>query len=416
MNAKLRTPLLWLLPCLLLGGHVAAQPDEHAPLATSATLRFRDILDSTLHNAPEMSGTEVRQQQAQAYAGAARSWLAGRPSAVVAYINDNTLDHQGLQEQEYGVQLPLWRPGEKRDAMHLGEQYQQQSQLWLQALQLTLAGRVRNLLAGITEAEQLLAIEQQATSDAQQLKAVTQRLFETGAVARIDVLQTDNLLLEQQQRLLQAEAAMKDAEIVYRVTTGLNVKPATAFIETLNSADEITPAHPLLQYLQSSVDVAAASIRQSEMSARGNPQLTVGTRRQRGDRFQPTIDSVAISVTIPFGGSAYVSSRTSAARMQEVDAQVQLRNTQREMQLALHEAEHELSVTRARLPLAQQQAAIGNERSELAQRAFALAELNLVQVLPAMQEARTSARALAMLQQKQQRLIADYNQVLGVLP
>ena len=82
----------------------------------------------------------------------------------------------------------------------------------------------------------------------------------------------------------------------------------------------------------------------------------------------------------------------------------------------LHQAAHDLLAVRAALSLAQEQAVICTERSELAKRAFAQAELTLAQVLPAIQEARSSARALVLLQQKQQRLIAEYNQVLGVLP
>lgn len=422
MKAVFATPLLWLLPCILLSGHAAAQQQpeqqeaEHQPLAVSATLGFADILASTLQNAPEARGIPVREQQADDFSAMGRSWLAGRPSVVGNYLNDRTLDNQGMLEMEYGVQLPLWRPGEKSDTAQLGSDYQQQSTRWQQSLRLTLAGRVRTLLADISEAEQLLTLESEATADAVQITAVTTRLFEAGAVARLDVLQSENLLLQQQQRQLQAEAALQDAEIVYRLTTGLDVKPATALMEVQTTTSEISASHPLLQYLQSDVDVAAGSVRQSEIAALGNPQLTIGTRRQRGDRFQPTIDSLSIGVSVPFGGRSFVSSRTSAARLQQVEAETQYHSTHRQLQLALHEAEHELSVTRTALPLAERQASLAAERRELAQRAFAAGELTLVQVLSAVQEARSSARELVLRQQQERRLIAEYNQVLGVVP
>jgi outer membrane protein TolC len=229
-------------------------------------------------------------------------------------------------------------------------------------------------------------------------------------------MQSENQLLQQRQREIQANAAMLDAEIVYRMTTGLLVRPAATPAETMASATEISPEHPLLRLLQSEVDVAGDNVRQSEISAKGNPQLTLGTRREQGNRFSPTIDTLTLSLQVPFGGKHVVAARTSTARLAKVDAEVGWRSTQRELQLALHEAEHELDVTREALPLASQQAALDAERSTLAQRAFDAGELTLAQVLAAVVEAHNSARTLVQLQNREQRLIADYNQALGVLP
>jgi outer membrane protein TolC len=245
---------------------------------------------------------------------------------------------------------------------------------------------------------------------------VTTRLFEAGALSRLDVMQSDNQLLQQRQREIQAQAAMLDAEIVYRLTTGLLVRPATAITETMASATDITPEHPLLQLLQSEVEVADSTVQQTEISAKGNPQLTVGTRREKGNSLSPTVDTLTLSLQVPFGGKDIVAARTSSARLAKVDAEVAWRRAQRELQLALHEAEHELDVTRAELPLATQQATLDSERSRLARRAFDAGELTLAQVLTAVLEAHNSARALVVLQQREQRLIADYNQALGVLP
>jgi outer membrane protein, heavy metal efflux system len=416
MNTAFLPSLLVLVLGLLQSAQVCAQTDEHRPLATSTTLRFQDILDSTLQQAPEARVAAVREQQALAFADAGRSWLAGRPALVASYLDDGFFDNHGMQELEYGLQLPLWRPGEKADTEQLGEHYQQQANSWQQSVLITLAGRVRTLLTNLVETEQLLAIEQQSTANAQQVHNVTKRLFETGAVARMEVMQSEALLLEQGRREIQATAMFHDAEVVYRITTGLEVRPTQVFNEQQSSATEQTADHPLLQFLQSSIDVANANVRQTEIAAKGSPQLTVGTRRQRADRFQPTIDSLSLSLTVPFGGKAAVASRTTTARMQAVDAEVVYHNTLRELQLALHEAEHELDVTRESLPLAQQQAALSAERQQLTQRAFDAGELTLVPVLSAVEDARQSARDLVLLQQKQQRLIAEYNQALGVLP
>ncbi len=275
---------------------------------------------------------------------------------------------------------------------------------------------MRVLLADIAEAEALVAIERQATLDAEQLQAVTTRLFDAGAASRLEVMTSDNQLLQQRQRQLQAEAALLDAEVVYRMTTGLLEVPTTVPAEAQSTATDIAATHPLLQFLQSDIDVAADQVRQSEISAKGNPQLTLGTRRERGNQFSPQIDTISLQLQVPFGGKNIVASRTSSARLAHVDAEVALRAGRRQLDLALHEAEHELDVTREALPLATQQAALDTERSALARRAFEVGELNLAQVLPAVLEAHNSARLLVQLQFREQRLIADYNQVVGELP
>lgn len=396
--------------------HPASAQSGHEPLEKSATLGFQAVLDAALRNAPETQETPVRQQQADAFAKAGSSWIAGRPSVQFNYYDDATMDNRGQVETQYGVQMPLWRLGERRDSRLLGASYQAQVPLWQDALKLDIAGRVRTVLADIHEAEVLLQVERDATATAQELVRVTRALFDAGSVARLDVMQAENLLLEQRRREYQAEATLVDAEITYEFLTGLAARPAAPHTETQSSETEVTDSHPVLRYLQSDIEVNAGAVRQIEIAARGNPQLSVGTRRERGDRFIPYTDTLNISLTIPFGGKAYVSSQTSAARRQKVDAEVLYLNTQRTLELALHDAEHELFLTRQALPLVGEQAALGTERSTLAQAAFELGEISLLQVLPAVQEARTATRELTLLQLQEQRLITEYNQLIGVLP
>jgi outer membrane protein TolC len=408
-----RNTLAVLLACAPL--LAPAQPD-HEPLPTSATLGFAEILDSALRNAPAAQETPVRQQQADAFSDAGNAWIAGRPSLQLNYYDDGALDDRGQIETQYGVQVPLWRLGERRASAAFGDAYQEQVQQWQAALQLDVAGKVRTVLADIHEAETLLQVERDATVTARELLRVTTSLFEAGAVAQLDVLQAENLLLDQRRREFDAEAMLVDAEITYEFMTGLNTRPADAHREQQSAATEIGDEHPLLRYLHSDITVADGAIRQSEIAAKGSPQLALGTRRERGDRSLPYTDSVNLSLTVPFGGKAYVASRSSAARRDKVDAEVRYLDTRRALQLALHDAEHELFLAVQALPLAQQQAELGARRRTMAQAAFEQGEVTLAQVLPAVQEAHAATRELTLLQLRQQRLITEYNQLIGVLP
>ena len=88
MKTILSRFLRWTLPLLCVGGQAVAQVDDHQPLATSDTLGFAEILESTLQNAPEVGMAEARGAQADAYQGMGRGWLASRPSLVAAYLDD----------------------------------------------------------------------------------------------------------------------------------------------------------------------------------------------------------------------------------------------------------------------------------------------------------------------------------------
>jgi len=408
--------LLVMLGSLCLGAGLLAAEDEHAPLLKDPALDFSTMLDAALLIAPESLESPVREQQARDYQASGKSWIAGRASINLGMYDDGALDNRGLNEKEFGLQLPLWRLGERKASQALGAGYEEQTREWQDYLRWQLTGELRANLAEIELAEAMLEVERATEANAEELHRVSLTMFEAGEVSRLDTLQTESLLLEQRQRVLQAEALMVDAERSFQVLTGLKRRPATGHRETLSPVEEVPDAHPMLSYLHTDVVLADASITQSQINAKGNPQLTIGTRRERGDRFMPYTDSLAISVNVPIGGANIVASRSSSARRQKVDAEVRWLNTRIELQASVHEAEHELFITRESLPLAIQNAALADEQRELAQSAFGLGELSLFQVLNAIQAARNAERALLQLQLREQQLITEYNQLIGEQP
>jgi len=393
-----------------------AADSDHQSLFTTDQLDFQAIFARALENIPEYMETAVRENQAGDFTAMGNSWIAGRPSLQLNYYDDSSLDNKGMNEMEYGIQLPLWRPGQRRDARTLGKQYENQVAAWKEDLAWIVAGRVRSILAEFAEAELTLALQTRTVEDAQRLVEVTQSLFNAGEVARLELMQAQSLLAESRADMLQAEAAIVDAELQYIALTGLNSRPASAHRESLADQDEITPQHPHLLYLRSGVNLAAATVEQSENSAKGNPTLTFGSRRERGDRFQDYLSSVGIQLSIPFGGNSFVSSQTSAARRARVNAEVDYQNTFIQLQQALHEVEHDLFVLEEEEPLRQAQADLSRQRFEMALTAFEAGETTLAQAVIAEQDARDSERTLQMLLLERERLITQFNQLVGVLP
>jgi cobalt-zinc-cadmium efflux system outer membrane protein len=416
MHAFTSRLLAILMLTLSATAHAQRQHIEHQHLETDAALDFNTVLEQALIHVPQSLSGMARQEQAADYTAYGNSWLAGVPSLNLSVIDDRVRSNVGLQEQEYGLQLPLWRLGEKASTAALGEMYRNQAGVWNAWFRWQVAGNLRMLLADIEAAEAVMTLEQAAQSRADELHDVTRRMFEAGEVSRLDVMQAETLALEHMKKVLDAEAAMVDAEREYNVYTGLETRPATGHREELTSLEEPVADHPLLLLMSSQVGIADASIKQSEINAKGNPQLTIGTRRERPDQFQPWIDSVGISLNIPIGGKSVVAARTSAARMQKTDAEVELLNTRRLLEKDIHEAEHGLFVTTEALPLTRQRQALASENSLLARNAFEAGELTLAQVILVLQQEIEADRELRLLELQEQRQITEYNHLIGVMP
>ncbi len=82
----------------------------------------------------------------------------------------------------------------------------------------------------------------------------------------------------------------------------------------------------------------------------------------------------------------------------------------------MHEAEHNLAVSRAEFNIAAKQNEIARESLRLAQKAFLLGETDLVSLLRVQAQTFEAERAFVTRQVQVQWDVARYNQTVGVLP
>lgn len=411
MVNKIRISLLAVFVILITMAETALSQDiEHIHLSKSESLSFDTILEQAMLQAPEYREIAARDAQAKDQQRIGQSWIAGRPSAQIEYIDDHSLTNIGETEVTYGVAVPLWRLGEKKAMSALGQQYSAESNDWQRSFELETAGKLRMSLADLHEAETLLGVEREATNSSQELLSIVETLFNAGEVSQLDVMQARTLLLAQQRNELDAEAMFVDAERTYAVLTGLSVAPVGPHAEIRVMSEEVASTHPQLQLLQSSMDLQDANISKAETAAKGNPTLTVGSRRTGNET------ALAVSLNIPFGGKSFVGIAGSAARRAKVDIEVQYYTALRELNAQLHEVEHQLFTLDQALPLSQEQAQLSRAHWDMASSAFELGETNLSQVVIAMQQARSSAKNFETMSMQYQRLITESNQIIGVLP
>jgi cobalt-zinc-cadmium efflux system outer membrane protein len=406
--------MVWV--CICIPTLVYSAQSDHEPLEKNPDLSFSEILNSALENAPEILERDVRRQQVEDYESVSDTWFSGRPSLQLYYIDDQAYGNQGFREMEYAIQLQLKRPSEWRNGRLVSDSYAEQYSAWEQSLRHYITGHVRNSLADIAEAEANLLLEQQATRNSQELVSTTQVLVDSGELARLDLMQAENLLLNQRRIELQAEAMLADAERAYEILTGLQVRPAYVHTEALTELTEISPEQPQLVYLASDIQLAEALILQAQASVRGSPSISIGNRRQRVSDLASDEDGLALSLSIPFGGKNIVASRTSYARRDKADAEVLYQATFLALNQELHEAEHELFITEESILLAGQQSLLSESRWEMTQTAFTQGEISLAQVILAMQEALAARKQYELLLLQRERLITEFNQTVGVMP
>jgi len=412
---------IFLLACIqgvlalsLLQDDVHAQ--EHALMTKIPAMEFSMVFEQALSNAPELASIAIRNQQADTYTSANNSWFAGRSRWDLSYLDDGTLDNIGQREIGTGLQVGLWRPGEKKQAQRLGQAYGQQAQAWHDYLEYSITGRVKVLLADIQEAERLSELEVQARQNAEQLLQITQSLFESGSLAEIDVIQAEALLIEHRRAEMNSFAQLHETEMLYRMLTGLEVRPAAVYSESLRITESTADQHPLIHYLRTTVELANEEIVRVRREARSSPSLRVGLQRERGARQTPNNDSVAVSLNIPLGGKSWVATKVVDARRDKVDRDIELQQALRNLQRQLQELNHQLEITQNTLALTQEQMGLTQRRWAMAQTAFETGEISLVEVVRAQQMAQSTEKEYESLLLRQQRLYIELNQTLGARP
>ena len=412
-SVRLPSISLLLILCALRPPVGASQA---SPLARDPSLTFPVLLQQSLLHSPEYVTLAARDAEAASHLAAARRWLAGRPTLEVTYADDQPRSATGMTELEYGLALPLWRPGERRGASLLARSMGRHAEAWRQSLELTVAGQLRDALAALEVAERGLEIERSATRDTAQLVSTVERLFEAGEAAALDVAQARTLLLTQRRQELEAESALAQAEAAYVRLTGLSARPANPHRETPTPDQAIGAHHPWLRMLSAGVDVADQQIQRARLEARGNPALAIGARRERGSRGEDYNDSMVLGLSVPFGGSAHVDAQVSSAKREKAESEAAVRAAQRELTQRLDETRRELATVTQSLRLTEEQVALDRQQWEMARAAFEAGESTLFHVLTALRQSRASAREHELLRLRSESLVPQLNQIVGVLP
>lgn len=412
MHPSIRIALHFLLAAVLpVAGSVAAE--NQGGLAQAFVAAWSRL--------PEARGLGERERAVTARAQAAGAWTPQPPAIEFGGRSDRLNRNQGADEGDARLAIPLWLPGERG-----GARAQATAEVDAQAaraalLRLELAGELRNAWWDwqLAEAEWQLASANVAS--AARLRDDVARRVAAGDLARADLHQAEGAWAAQREELAAAVQRRDAARFRLRMLTGVapdGGEPAVAGeMPSAPPADEAwLDNHPRLGELQALGESARQGETLARLRSRANPQLTVGTRLERGARGEALEQTWALGVRIPLSASAqHVAAQAEAAALRMEREAFALRERERLAQAA-ELAHAQYLAAGERLAAAETRARLAAETAAFYDKAFRLGEADLPTRLRIAQEALVAERALLRARIQHAAAVSAQRQALGLLP
>lgn len=406
---------------------LTAQAQVQASAATAPPgLNLRAAYEAAWARQPEARALAERRDAAGAQRRAADAWTPGPPALELSHKTDRFNRREGAREDEIGLAVPLWLPGERGRSAELADAEAAAVESRARAVQLAVAAEVREAWW----AWQRSRIEAEVAGDqlgsARRLAEDVSRRLRAGELARADQHQADGAVAAAESAVAQAAAGAMGAAQQLQSLTGLPVAQATpplpdgaAQAEAEAEAEASEPApetHPALGGLQDLVTVADRRSALATRQSRANPELLLAVTRDRGVAGDPYGRTVTVAISIPFGGGALHDSRVAAARADAAEAQAQLA-LERERLAAVRESSRvRVDAARVQMQAAERRAQLARESRDFFDKSFRLGETDLPTRLRIEAEAVEAERQAAGSRLELAAAISARRQALGLLP
>lgn len=382
-----------------------------APAWSAANLA--EALDQVWQRALTARVAEARQTEIVASRAVADSLLAAPPALSISQRDDRFNRNRGLREHELELALPLWLPGQREARRILAEREGSDSEAALAAARLALAGELRSAVWALTSAQAESEIVRRRLALAEQLAADVARREAAGDLARTDLLLAREEMLAAKAALAESNSRERQAFERYRLLTGSETLPTRIDEEIAPAAAE---SHPRRRLAEAAAERARAEMQFARENRRDSPELTIGWQQTREDSAAKDQHSLRFRIRIPFASEARNAPRIAAANSSIIRAEAEYRQVMAEVDGERREAASRLDDTQLALQASDLRATLAAERLHHLERAFALGELSLsdlVRVRGAANEARLEATR-ARLAHAAAR--ARFNQAQGILP
>ena len=390
------------------------QVDHFDELRVNPNLQLSEVLEKAYARAPMQAALYSRDAMVSARNLTANAMLPSTPAVSLTHQNDAVGSGRGERDWQAELELPIWLPKQRDNRLKVAEASQSTASASRQSLKLQVAGQLREALWNIAFADNNLSLANNKLQLANKLRSDVDKRYQAGELAKTDAMLAEQETLRAEKEKLRAEAELMHARHRYYLLTGLRELPVS-YEEKQSSLEDYSQS-PIWLETQSKVGLAETERNLAQIESHENLQVLLNVRSTKGAFDNAANDSVGVKLRIPFGGEAKAAPLRAAAEIGVGNALSEREAMKYELETAMHEAEHNLSVSRAELVLAGKQYAIAKESLRLAQKAFQLGETDLVSLLRVQAQTFEAERAFSTRQVQVQWDVARYNQTVGVLP
>lgn len=393
----------------------SAEPAHEDVLETRPTLTLNEVLHVTFNRNPQQYQLQARGKQVLARQSSADTFLPKAPALSLIHQNDGLGSGRGEREWQADMEIPLWRSGQRAARAAVADNAKIELDASKERLMLEAAGQLRDAVWELKMVESQLDLARLRHETAESLQHDVERRFAAGELAKTDLMLAQQETLQAKTEVIRANAELNHARHRYIVLTGLQQIPAK-LEEPLSPLENYSELHALWHEAETRVALAERERNLATVESRDNLQLVVNTRSQRGAFDNDYNDSVGLSVRIPLTTDSHTATHMAAADMLVAQAIADRERLRFQLETAMHEAEHNLAVTRAELDVAKASHAIAKENLRLSDKAFQLGEIDLVSLLRTRAQTYEAERTFNLRQIQLTWDIARYNQAVGVLP
>lgn len=411
---SLTAALLLSVAGAALAGPAQYESDHFDELKVNPALQLSEVLEKTLARNPMQATLQSRDSVVSAKKLVAGTMLPATPAVSVMHQNDVLGSGRGEREWQAELELPVWLPNQRNSRVKVADVSQSSLSASRESLKLQVAGQLREALWDVAMNDNSLVLAIHKLEVANKLQRDVEKRHQAGEMAKTDVMLAQQETLRAEKEKLRAEAEVMHARHRYYLLTGLRELPAS-FEEKQSSLEDYSQSSIWLE-AQSKVGLAETERELAKVESHQNLQVLLNMRSTKGAFDSTANDSVGVKLRIPFGGEASAAPIKAAAELSVGNALSERETLKFALEASMHEAEHNLSVSRAELALASKQFEIAQESARLAQKSFQLGESDLVNLLRVQSQTFEAERAFTTRKIQVQWDIARYNQTVGVLP
>ncbi|MDP1765921.1 MAG: TolC family protein [Methylotenera sp.] len=417
MSNKLNIALIFLLlfPMLASGEELVQSDSNHRDeLNVNSNLQLRDVLEKTVARNPMQSTLQSRESVLNAKKIIANSMLPTAPAISLGHQNDVLGSGRGEREWQADLEVPVWLPNQRNNRLKVADATQSSVSANRESLKLHVAGLLRDAVWDIAVNNNNVALTANKLAVAKKLQQDVEKRFQAGESAKTDAMLAQQETLRAEKEQLRAEAELMHARHRYYLLTGLREIPAN-FEETQSALEDYSQSS-IWAEAQSKVGLAETERELAQVESHENLQVLFNIRSTKGAFDNMSNESVGVKVRIPFGGDSRAAPIKAAAELGVGHALSEREALRNALEAMMHEAEHNLNVSRAELVIANKQYDIAKESVILAEKSFQLGESDLVGLMRVQALTYEAERAFTTRKIQLQWDIARYNQAVGALP